>query len=233
MSQPVKSSNPLEDNSERGTSRRDVLGVIIVGVVIAAITMWPSWESLTAMMKFEWTSNAKPSDDVGMVATLELPESERIPKGIWQEAEKAFSNEDWKLASEKYAEFLDMREDNEGSIWFRFGYALHSQGKYEEAMRAHREAAEFARYAPTARYNLACALALTGKPDAAINELESALDEGFLSRSRSIEEDEDFVSILGDPRFKKLAERARSMDEHTPIRSGTSNSTEDDSDRAP
>jgi len=54
-------------------------------------------------------------------------------------------------------------------------------------------------------YNLACAYALVGKKDEAIDRLGKALDLGF--GAGNLATDEDFASLRGDPRFEALKSR--------------------------
>jgi len=55
------------------------------------------------------------------------------------------------------------------------------------------------------QYNLACNAALSGRRDEALNLLRDALDHGLPSAEASgIEQDSDFKSLHGDPRFTAL-----------------------------
>ncbi len=60
---------------------------------------------------------------------------------------------------------------------------------------------------PGALYNLACALALQGKKDEALAQLERAVKEGF-NQAQHIREDKDLGSLRGDDRFEKAAKAA-------------------------
>lgn len=81
--------------------------------------------------------------------------------------------------------------------------ALFDQGAYEEVRRVMTEA--LGRYEDNAGvlYNLACADALLGEQDAALDHLRAALEEhpAFGEHAR---EDADFASIRDDPRFAEL-----------------------------
>lgn len=57
-------------------------------------------------------------------------------------------------------------------------------------------------------YNWACAEALAGRKDAALDRLGEAVDEGFGPRD-FIEKDEDLVSLRGDPRFAAILDRVK------------------------
>ncbi len=61
---------------------------------------------------------------------------------------------------------------------------------------------------PDLLYNLACLLALLGKPDDAMKSLEGAVESGWLNHQQ-IERDRDLDSLRGRPDYKTLLERLR------------------------
>ncbi len=89
--------------------------------------------------------------------------------------------------------------------WFALGYALHSQGKFEEALEPDQKAAGIAGdFQPTAAYNAACALALLGRKDDAFAWLDKAREVGFLDMNGQLEADTDLASLHADPRWAKF-----------------------------
>jgi hypothetical protein len=56
---------------------------------------------------------------------------------------------------------------------------------------------------PVDFYNLACAHALAGQPDAALDNVERAIGAGFRKRAQ-YESDPDLASLRELPRFKAL-----------------------------
>ena len=76
-------------------------------------------------------------------------------------------------------------------------------GRYEEGLRADREMVRLEPQSPTAWYNLACSLALTGRLDEAFAALEKAIALGY-DDADWMREDEDFAPIRSDPRFARL-----------------------------
>ncbi len=196
MTQLPDTNKPAHEPSvDRGVSQRELAGVVLAGCVIAAVSLFPSWEVLTTA-----------KDDTDIAGG---PRNESASSKIRRKADLAFFDGRWDTASQQYRRLLQLNENQGGIVWFRLGYALHAEGEHEEAMSAHRKAAQFSGYGPVAKYNLACALALTGEHDAAIKELESAIKAGFVSRDRPINQDDDFESMLDDPRFQQLVDRAR------------------------
>ena len=76
-------------------------------------------------------------------------------------------------------------------------------GRYQDGLRADREMVQMEPDSPTAWYNLACSLALTGQADDAFAALEKAIALGY-DDAEWMEEDEDFAPIRKDPRFGRL-----------------------------
>jgi transcriptional regulator GlxA family with amidase domain/protocatechuate 3,4-dioxygenase beta subunit len=95
---------------------------------------------------------------------------------------------------------------NDGVAWYELGYALHLQGKIDEAIPAHERAAALPERRSTALYNLACAWALEGEREKSLDALGRAVDAGW-NRRATTEADADFASVRGDARFAALLER--------------------------
>ncbi len=123
----------------------------------------------------------------------------------------------------KAAEILQKcvaEKDDFGPAWFLLGYSLHMDGKHEEALKAHRRAAEFEEdFRPIATYNIACAQALLGQPQESLQSLRSAIELGF-DDAEKIQSDSDLFSIHPTTGFAKAIaelngddELAKSLDE--------------------
>ena len=91
----------------------------------------------------------------------------------------------------------------------QLGLAAMAAGHVDEAIAAFRRAAE----APVARassyYNLACALAVKGDKEAAIEALEQAFSNGYRDAA-AMSADPDLAGLRGDPRFEALKARMAS-----------------------
>lgn len=86
-------------------------------------------------------------------------------------------------------------------------YPHWKQGDYGKAVEILRSVVEEHPGAGIVLYNLACAEALAGDPESALDHLRSAieLEERFREFART---DEDFASIRGRPEFERLVEAA-------------------------
>ncbi|QEG21919.1 protein kinase domain-containing protein [Mariniblastus fucicola] len=105
-------------------------------------------------------------------------------------------------------EVMEIDGENE-KAWLNLGYALHMQGKYDEAMEWHQKSANGKDHVALGNYNMACVFALRDNSDAAFKSLNSALDSGLaesLSMSH-IKEDSDLKSLRDDDRFKEFIKR--------------------------
>lgn len=96
-----------------------------------------------------------------------------------------------------------------GQAWFFLGFALHAQGKLDEALPAHLTAAEIApsQARVIAMYNLACLYSLKDNHDRAFEWLDRALDNGYRNPEQ-MAQDTDFANITDDPRWADALTRA-------------------------
>ena len=76
-------------------------------------------------------------------------------------------------------------------------------GRYQDGLNADRQMVQMDPGSPTAWYNLACSLALTGQPDAAFAALEKAIALGY-DDAEWMQDDDDFEPLKKDPRFARL-----------------------------
>jgi non-specific serine/threonine protein kinase/serine/threonine-protein kinase len=92
--------------------------------------------------------------------------------------------------------------------------ALNHEGRYGEAANLFREAVQVASKAAQPGplidvwYNFACAAAIAGRRDEALNYLSEAIKHGE-EDSEAIADDPDLKSLRGDPRFNALLAKAR------------------------
>lgn len=83
------------------------------------------------------------------------------------------------------------------------GHAYTREGRHTDGLRIDRKLARLVPNDPTVHYNLACSLSLLGRPDAALDALETAIGLGY-SDPEFMAKDADLSLLHGDPRFEGL-----------------------------
>ena len=83
----------------------------------------------------------------------------------------------WAEAEAAYRQFVEANPSN-AFAWNRLGTSQVQQKKYSDAVRSLERAIEIGGGAPVDFYNLACAYALSGNPDKAIDNVERAIGAG-------------------------------------------------------
>lgn len=83
---------------------------------------------------------------------------------------------------------------------------LHTlRGDWERGLAVDRRLVRLVPEDPTARYNLACSLALLDRTDEALDALEVAVELGY-DDGRHLLADEDLASLREHPRFRALVQ---------------------------
>ncbi|HUR27182.1 MAG TPA: hypothetical protein VM509_03285 [Planctomycetota bacterium] len=124
-----------------------------------------------------------------------------------ESARTAFQQQDWSLAGREY-EALVAQAPEVPLNWLRLGQCKHMLKDYAGAIAAYAHV-ESGPAASTARYNTACALALQGKREPALDELERAVAAGF-NDAKTMAADSDLASVHGDPRFEAALAKVKS-----------------------
>lgn len=119
-----------------------------------------------------------------------------------QEANAALKAKDFETATAAFKK-ITTADPKDGQAWQLLGYSLHVAGKLDEALPAHKKAAEFPKFAPVATYNIACVHALKGNADEAFAALEKCVAGGFNDVDQ-LNGDEDFKTLRNDPRYAKI-----------------------------
>ncbi|MEZ6134817.1 MAG: M56 family metallopeptidase [Pirellulaceae bacterium] len=101
------------------------------------------------------------------------------------------------------------KDPTNGDAIFYLGYALHANGQVEQALEYHKLAADFPKTKAIALYNWACALALQGEVQGALEKLTEALDAGFVHQEQ-LSDDPDLAVLVDTDEFKALEARMNS-----------------------
>ncbi len=133
-----------------------------------------------------------------------------------KEAAAALQAGDYPRAERLFRAIVDAKPDAPFA-WYRLGYAVHAQGKYQEAIEIHQRASEFDEVRAPALYNLACAHAMLGHDDDAFSALENAIESGF-DNIATMRTDTDLTSLHADDRWNTALERVVSAASETPNR---------------
>ncbi len=119
-------------------------------------------------------------------------------------AEEPYLAGRWAEAEAAYAAYLRANPAN-AFAWNRLGTSQLQLKKYPEAVASLARAIETGGGTGIDFYNLACAQALSGKPDAALDSIERAIANGFRRRAQ-YESDPDLAGLRELPRFKALVQ---------------------------
>jgi TPR repeat protein len=143
-----------------------------------------------------------------LLCTLTAQETKGPDKAtLKKDAETAFQSADWPEAAKLYREVVKV-EPKDGLAWHHLGYALHVQGKLDEALEAHLKAAEFPNSKSLGTYNAACVYALKKDKEKAFEWLKKAVEAGF-SQVDTLEEDSDMDNLRDDPRFAEVVKAVK------------------------
>ena len=99
-----------------------------------------------------------------------------------------------------------------GRGWHNLAWALHFSRKHADAREAFMKQIDAGYRVPTGMYNVACTLAMEGDSEQALNWLGRAVETGSVSAGQMLHDD-DLESLLEEPRFETLLERAAELDD--------------------
>ena len=104
-------------------------------------------------------------------------------------------------------EALEINPANEDAAT-NLGYAIHLQGRIDEAFPWHERAAKTIKFKAIGNYNLACCHAIKGESEKAFEYLNTAIESRLSDHLciEDVENDADLKSLLSDPRFKASIE---------------------------
>jgi tetratricopeptide (TPR) repeat protein len=127
------------------------------------------------------------------------------PEGLASKAEAHYLAQQWAEAAAAYQQYTK-QNPNDPLAWHRLGTSQIYLRQLPEAIKSLEQAIKVGGGAALDFYNLACAFALSGQKEKALDNLEKAIDAGFTDR-RQYETDTDLDSLREIERFKELLKR--------------------------
>jgi len=141
-----------------------------------------------------------------------------------------YSAERWSSAIDDYTSYV-RQNPSSGRAWFNLGYAQHYSSRHEEAITSFERALDLGQRPSTSRYNLACANAMLGRTAPALKWLESAVEDGGVSRGQ-VEGDTDLDSLRDNSRYDAILDELKSTENRFDFKFGwrDDDSSDDSSD---
>jgi ketosteroid isomerase-like protein len=149
-----------------------------------------------------WKKDAAGTWRIVMDTVSPVPEGVKPLSAELLRAEEPYLAGRWPEAEAAYRAYLDANPGN-AFAWNRLGTSQLQQKKYAEAVASLVRAIETGGGSGIDFYNLACAQALSGSQEAALDSVERAIANGFRRRAQ-YEQDPDLASLRELPRFKAL-----------------------------
>ncbi len=152
-----------------------------------------------------WKKNAAGDWRIVFDTISPLPAGVKPLTAELQRAEEHYFAGRWKEAAAAYQQEVG---ENPGNVfaWNRLGTSQIQLKQYPAAIRNLERGIQIGGGTKADFYNLACAYALSGDPDKALNYVGRAIDAGITSRTQ-YEADADLASLRELPRFKELMQR--------------------------
>jgi tetratricopeptide (TPR) repeat protein len=157
-----------------------------------------------------WNRDAKGQWRIVMDTVSPLPPgtphlAAQSQEGLAGKAQEHYLAQQWPEAAAAYQELVN-QNPNDPVAWHRLGTSQIYLRKLPEAIKSLEQAIKVGGGAALDFYNLACAFALSGEKEKALNNLEKAINAGFTDKQQ-YETDSDLDSLRETERFKELLKR--------------------------
>jgi ketosteroid isomerase-like protein len=157
-----------------------------------------------------WKRDAKGQWRIVMDTVSPLPPgtprlAEQSQEDLVTKAQAHYLAQEWVEAAVAYQRLVK-ENPNDSVAWHRLGTSQIYLRQLQDAIKSLEQAIKVGGGAALDFYNLACAFALTGERDKALDNLEKAINAGFTDR-RQYETDSDLDSLRETGRFKELLKK--------------------------
>ena len=149
-----------------------------------------------------WKKDAKGDWRIVMDTVSPVPAGSKPLTADLMRAEEPYLAGRWAEAEAAYQQYVDANPKN-AFAWNRLGTSQVQQKKYAQAVLNLERGIEIGGGVAVDYYNLACAYALSGNADKALDSVERAIGAGARQRAQ-YESDPDLASLRELPRFKAL-----------------------------
>ncbi len=187
----VRMNHPIPDRSQH--KEPNVKKVLVFGFAFSLVIMG-------AISSSPISAQDKKADEKEKKQEVDVLE-------LMQEGQQCIESQDFEGAAKAFQKVVDAEKDNSQG-WLMLGYALHSCGKLDQAIVAHKKAAGFDDVKPTALYNLGCAYSLKNEIESSLKYLHDAISENFSDLSY-FEDDADLINVRKDKGFAVVMARAK------------------------
>ncbi len=149
-----------------------------------------------------WKKDVRNEWRIVMDTVSPVPAGVRPLTAELMRAEEPYLEGRWAEAEAAYRRYVEVNPSN-AFAWNRLGTSQVQQKKYADAVKNLERAVEIGGGSPVDFYNLACAHALAGSAEKALDNVERAIGAGFRQRAQ-FESDPDLASLRELPRFRAL-----------------------------
>jgi tetratricopeptide (TPR) repeat protein len=159
-----------------------------------------------------WKRDAKGQWRIVMDIVRPLPPgtphlAEQSQEDLATKAQAHYQAQEWAEAAAAYQQLVKENPNNPVA-WHRLGTSQIYLRQLPEAIKSLEQAIKVGGGAALDFYNLACAFALSGEKEKALDNLEKAINAGFTDRQQ-YETDSDLDGLRETERFKELLKRLR------------------------
>lgn len=166
--------------------------------VVAKLISFDIAKATARYMEYAW----KPGPQTRALSTASIQQIDDRDEAF-KAARALIRDREWKVAAGIFDK-LSERFPDDAEIWYYVGLTHHYLENWDRAIEGHKRSASLPGFNPRGPlYNLACAYALTGETELALDTLGKAIEAGWNNKIHTLA-DKDLEGLRNLPRFKEL-----------------------------